>query len=348
MSDPKTDFLHSHLSPSELQRPVEALMERRRFLRNAGTAALSLAGASLLARGADASATGGLDTTVLNFALNLEYLEGEYYSYALTGAGLEGNGIATGGQGKTGPVTIKANPKVPFQTSLLQQFGQEITTDEMTHVQFVRKFLARLGVQPIARPPIDLLNSFNALAQAAGLGTGFDPFADEVSFFIGGYILSDVGVTAYKGSARLLTNPDVIENASGLLAVEAFHAANIRTNLILADAMNPNATVGGVSNPTTPGVAANVQLISNFRDNLDGASRDSNGVYQQDSDQGIIGDTDQPGFPRQGLVNFAPGDVNAVAIGRTARQVLNVVYSDPTGNAHSGGFFPSGANGALS
>ena len=333
--------------PSDLQKPLEALLNRRRFLRSAGTTALGLAGAGLLAKGAGADAAGGLDTTVLNFALNLEYLEGEYYSYALTGTSLEGNGIATGGQGTTGPVTIKANPKVPFVTPLLQQFGMEITLDEQSHVRFVRRFLARLGVQPIARPAIDLLNSFNALAQAAGLGTGFDPFADEVSFFVGAYILSDVGVTAYKGSARLLTNPDVVENASGLLAVEAFHAANIRTNLIMADAMNPKAVVGGVVNPTTPGVAANVQLISNLRDSLDGASRDSNGVFQQDTDQGIIGDTDQPNFPRQGLVNFAPSDVNAVAIGRTARQVLNVVYSDPTGSAHAGGFFPNGANGLL-
>jgi len=334
-------------NPFDFQKPLETLLNRRRFLRSAGTAAVGLAGAGLLAKGAGASTTGGLDTTVLNFAMNLEYLEGEYYSYALTGKSLEGNGIAINGQGASGPVTIKANPKVSFATPLLQQFAQEITIDEQTHVQFVRRFLARLGVQPIARPAIDLLNSFNAIAQAAGLGSGFDPFADEVSFFIGAYILSDVGVTAYKGSARLLTNPDVVENASGLLAVEAFHAANIRTNLIIANASNPTAVIGGVSNPTTQGIAANVQLISNLRDSLDGASRDSNGVFQQDTDQGIIGDTDQPGFPRQGLVNFAPSDVNAVAISRTARQVLNVVYSDPTGAAHAGGFFPSGANGAL-
>ncbi len=335
------------LNTPELRQPLEALMERRRFLRNAGAAALGLAGAGLLAKGAEASAAGGLDTTVLNFAMNLEYLEGEYYSLALTGKTLEENGIAVNGQGTSGPVTVKANPKVPFQTPLLQQFAQEITTDEQTHVRFVRKFLARLGVQPIARPAIDLLDSFNALAQAAGLGASFDPFADEISFFIGAFILSDVGVTAYKGSARLLTNPDVIENASGLLAVEAFHAANIRTNLIIANAANPSAVIGGVGSPTTQGIAANVQLISNFRDNLDGASRDSNGVFQQDTDQGIIGDTDQPGFPRQGLVNFAPSDVNVVGLGRTARQVLNVVYADPTGAAHSGGFFPNGANGAL-
>ena len=55
---------------------------------------------------------------------------------------------------------------------------------------------------PIAEPSIDLLNSFNAVAAHAGIATqsGFDPFMTTRSdFFLGGFSLTDVGVTAYLG-----------------------------------------------------------------------------------------------------------------------------------------------------
>lgn len=278
---------------------------RRRFLQFAGAATAAGVGVSMLSREAFAQ-RGGLDVAVLNFALNLEYLEAEYYAYGTTGQGIQAQGVGIDGTGMAGTVTVKANPLVPFVTPRIREYAEEITRDEVAHVQFLR---TALGTSRVARPPIDLLNSFNTLAQAAGLGATFDPFANEDNFLLGAFIFEDVGVTAYKGGARLLANKDFLEAAAGILAAEAYHAANVRTTLIARN-----------MGPAT-------EAISNVRDALDGAS---------DVDQGVIVNS---------VGNFFPSDANGIAFSRTPQQVLNIVYASATGVP--GGFFPSGLNGAI-
>ncbi len=51
------------------------------------------------------------DEEILNFALNLEYLEAQFYTYATTGSGLPASmpaGVGTQG-------TVMAGAQVPFQ-----------------------------------------------------------------------------------------------------------------------------------------------------------------------------------------------------------------------------------------
>ena len=86
-------------------------------------------------------------------ALNLEYLEAEYYTFAVTGMSIEALGIATTGMGTQGPITIKSNPKVPFAIPAVQQYATEIATDEQNHVVDIRTTLGQLGVPPAARRP---------------------------------------------------------------------------------------------------------------------------------------------------------------------------------------------------
>ncbi|RZL54910.1 MAG: ferritin-like domain-containing protein, partial [Sphingomonas sp.] len=194
--------------------------ERRRFIKMAGTAVAATAGASLLAacdNDDDKSVpvtptpsptpTAGLpagDVDVLNFALNLEYLEANYYTFAAFGSGL--NTTLQAGTGTQGSVTGGA--QVLFQDATVAAYAREIAADENLHVTFLRQ---QLGSSAVAMPAINIdggaNGAFTAAARAAGVvgATGtFNPYASDENWLLGGMLLSDVGVTAYKGSASLI------------------------------------------------------------------------------------------------------------------------------------------------
>nr|MBA2533361.1 ferritin-like domain-containing protein [Nocardioidaceae bacterium] len=138
----------------------------------------------------------------------------------------------------------------------------------------------------------------------------FDPYANENNFLLAAYIFEDVGVTAYKGAAPLIQNKTFLEAAAGILAVEAYHAATIRTSLYEKDLQGP------------------ARKISNARDSLDGSS---------ERDQGI-------GSMKR--ANIVPTNANGIARSRSAEWVLNVVYLTDK-KARRGGFFPQGVNGPI-
>ena len=296
-----------------IERSAENGLDRRKFFAAAGIAGLGVAGAATLgANGAFATdgkdGGGPSDAAILNFALNLEYLEAEFYLRAFTGEGLPSS--LTGGKGERGEV--KGGRKVDFKSKAIRDYAREITADEKAHVAFLR---TALGSAAVARPAIDIDSAFNAAATAAGLATKdkpFDAYASEENFLLAAFVFEDVGVTAYKGAAPLIDNKTFLEAAAGILAVEAYHAANIRT-AIVAKGMD----LQQASNK-----------ISDARDSLDGSS---------DLDQGTLLD---------GQTNIVPTDKNSIVFSRTAGQVLNVVYLTPK-KATSGGFLPKGANGEI-
>jgi hypothetical protein len=246
------------------------------------------------------------DGAILNFALNLEYLEAEFYSFAVHGHGLP---VAmTTGNGDHG--AVKGGHQVPFKSGLVRGLAQEIAIDEKDHVAFLR---GALGSAAVAMPNINLKDSFTAAAQAAGLigkNQTFDPFANENNFLLGAFLFEDVGVTAYKGAAPLITNKTYLEAAAGILAVEAYHAGSVRYSLL------------------SKNLGAATAKIAAARDSLDGPVHDDQGASMN------------------GMVNVTPVDSNGIAFSRNPGQVLNIVYLNPKA-VSKGGFFPCGVNGTI-
>ncbi len=299
-------------------RSAESPADRRNFLRQAGLMGMGVLGAAAVggaAAGAASAATPDADLTpaqklsdaaVLNFALNLEYLEAEFYSFAAYGHGLENT--ITDGTGTKGGVV--GGRRVPFKERYIKQYAEEIANDEIAHVKFLR---AALGASAVSRPAIDLKGAFSAAAQAANVvpaGATFDPFANDTNFLIGAFIFEDVGVTAYKGGAPLINSNTFLEAAAGILAVEAYHAGIVRGALYDMG----EATIG-IANK-----------ISDARDSLDGTD---------ERDEGVTKD---------GKANIVPTDANSIAYSRTTQQVHNIVYLTAAQGVTKGGFFPSGTN----
>ena len=307
---------------------------RRQFL---GTAGLVGAGA-VLASCAPAIATPGkanLDTAVLNFALNLEYLEAAFYLAAVGRLSeiqaIGGNAaiiLPTGTNSKQ--PAFNGNTRMNFTSPAVSDYADEIAQDELNHVLFLRKVL---GSAAVDRPVLDIGPAFaNAAKAATGADAAltFSPYSNIVNgtantpagdlyFLHGAFIFEDVGVTAYKGAARLITDDSengVLESAAGILAVEAYHAAEVRTILYA----NKDAQTGyGVDVKTLIGA------ISALRATLGGGK-----------DQGLVVNN---------KANIVPTDANSVAFSRTTREVLNIVYGAK--DAASGLFFPNGLLGAI-
>lgn len=309
-----------HTTPDEktLEEALENI-NRRRMSRRAGIVALATTAmtAGIASKSNPAQATnqgaGPPDADILNFALNLEYLEAEYYLFASTGAGLADNlRTGTGRQGTTG-----RGERVPFTSSLIAGYAQRIAQDEVAHIRFIRSVL---GSAAVAIPDIDVgvgpTNAFSRLAQTAGLvgpGQVFDPYLSDGSFLLGGALFTDVGVTAYAGAARFIGSPDVLEAAAAILAVEAYHVGGLRTLIIMG------------------GLADSYNKIETARAGLSNASG--------------MGSAEGPLDISPNNFDFVPADANRLVFRRSTRQVLNIVYG--AANAPKGGFFPQGLNGNI-
>ena len=293
----------------KLKELFDAKHSRRGFIAGVGvvgaTAMLAGCGDSTKPLPTPTPKPGITDADILNFALNLEYLEAEFYLRAATGQGLSSADAGSGAGAVTG------GSVVTFPTPTLQQYAFEIAQDELNHVRFLRK---ALGSAAVARPAIDLTNSFNGLAMAAGIGSTFNPFADPNSFLVGAFVFEDVGVTAYHGAAGLLTDKTNLGAAAGIMAVEAYHAAEIRALIY----------VHSVSNPSDP-FLADANKVSALRATLGGGN--------------------ETAISATSIV--AADTTNAIAFERTTDQVLHIVYAAAAGVATKGGFFPNGLNGKI-
>jgi hypothetical protein len=301
---------------------------RRKMLSLGGAALAGLAFAGVKS----ANAATLTDNDYLNFALNLEYLEAEFYNLAVYGVTIDHLPTpipisVNGGTG--GTVTLKPNfAPVPFTDTAIQAYATETATEEGKHVLFLQSALSTAAV---SMPNIDLYNSFNTLATAAGIGPAFDPFASDANFLIGAYIFEDVGVTAYHGAAPLITNKTTILPAAiGIHAVEAYHAGLVRLSINRLDA----------GTGTLIGYTQKISATRAALANAGTATVDDFGI----TNTTVALEGTSASYPATTLVD---ADITTTSTGfaRTPQQVLQIVTGGSPTN--QGVFFPNGVNGNI-
>jgi Ferritin-like domain/TAT (twin-arginine translocation) pathway signal sequence len=122
-----------------LDKKLNSLFSRRTFLAGAGgvAAATMVAGCSDSSVNASTTAPSGTytDADILNFALNLEYLEAQFYLYAATGKGLattDTTGGSASGFTTAGTVTLGNAAAIPALLPAQQQIVNEIAYEEQS------------------------------------------------------------------------------------------------------------------------------------------------------------------------------------------------------------------------
>jgi hypothetical protein len=335
-----------------LDQIVNKALSRRNFLAGAGAVAATsaLAGCSSNATSTTPTTTKYGDTDILNYALNLEYLEAEFYLRAANGSGLASSDTSapTGYSGPftQGSVTVGYAAQVTGASPQQMEIINEIAYEEQQHVRFLR---SALGSAAVPRPAIDL-SFFGPLAVAAGIFTSsqpaFNPFSSFSYFLLGAFIFEDTGVTAYAGAAPLISAAGVASGyltaAAGILGVEAYHAAYIRTALTAMDVANGNTALTTIANQIaalratlTVGNAGAPTSASSPATGNTGAPSTSSSVEVKLT---VPTSTSTP----SSIV--AADQTNAIGFARTIPQVHHIAYGSATVGVAKGGFFPNGTN----
>jgi rubrerythrin len=184
-----------------VERLVRDDVDRKRFLRMAGSAGAASFGAFVLAACGSSSKTASTaavattestssssspsgDLAILNYALTLEYLETEFYGKVVA------SGFFTGKVG-----------------SLIKDFGSQ----EMTHVEALKGAVEKLGGTPAAKPE------------------GKFPITSATQVALLAYTVENLGASAYLGQAPYIQNAEVLASALAIHSVEARHAATLGT-----------------------------------------------------------------------------------------------------------------------
>lgn len=211
-------------------------LSRRRFLGGlSGATALAASAGFFAVPKAFAQTTAPTIVDVLNFALNLEYLEANLYSIVTTG-----NPISASLQG-TGAGAITGSPgKLTLDTTTLALF-QALAADEINHINLLRTTITSLGGTPISQPALNY-------AAKGAVTTPAQLLATTRQF-------TAVGNSAYAGAAQfLVSNTAVLTAASQILGAEGQHlgAVNfqcIRQNVTTAFSSNTAAYVDAIDQP---------------------------------------------------------------------------------------------------
>ncbi|XP_062108848.1 desiccation-related protein PCC13-62-like [Humulus lupulus] len=263
------------------------------------------------------------DVDLLEFPLNLEFLEAEFFLFGALGYGLDkvAPNLTKGGPPPIG--TKKANLDA-LTRDLILQFGWQ----EVGHLRAIQN-----TVKGFPRPLLNLSSSSFAKVMDAAFGRTlrppFDPYANSINFLLASYLVPYVGLTGYVGANPKLKGATSKRLVAGLLGVESGQDAVIRA-LLYERAMTKVKPYGIT-------VAEFTNQISNLRTQL------GHGGLK---DEGLVV---LPILGAEGRVagNVLAGDQYSLSYGRTPEEILRIVYGG-NGDEHvAGGFYPKGANGHI-
>ncbi|MCW3075377.1 MAG: ferritin-like protein [Flaviaesturariibacter sp.] len=192
--DPQSTVVQNRQESSLL----EAKMHRRRFLLFSGTAATAALALASCDDKDDPTPTpsnavnlGSGDVGILNYAYALEQLEAAFYTQVVAHAAF----------------TTTFNP-------LEQEYLKDIRDHEVAHREFFKTAIT--AAAPTAIIPA-LTVDFSSIN-----------FGSRTSVLETARTFEDLGVAAYNGAGKLLTNPVYLTLAGKIVSVEARHAALIR------------------------------------------------------------------------------------------------------------------------
>lgn len=213
-----------------LRKLTETPVSRRDFAKKLGISGAGLAGVAVLSGsllsqkafaddgdndGDDQQQPASSDIDILNFALNLEYLEAEFYTIASFGVTLEDSGLVPNLK-SSGPTRGMAQSVPNFASSDVAYLASALQRDEVQHVLFL---LQALGSAAVPKPTIDLSSLSFALQSDQG-------------FIIAAASLEPVGTSAYAGAAPLIQSKTVLDAAARIGLTEAQHTGAMRTEVV--------------------------------------------------------------------------------------------------------------------
>ncbi|XP_075652986.1 ferritin-like catalase Nec2 [Castanea sativa] len=262
------------------------------------------------------------DGDLLEFPLNLEFFEAEFFLYGALGYGLDkvAPNLTKGGPTPLG--AKKANLD-HFTRDVILQFAYQ----EVGHLRAIQKV-----VKGFPRPLLDLSKESFAKTVDAAIGKKlsppFDPYYSGVHFLLASYLIPYVGLTGYVGTIPKLKAPGSRRLVAGLLGVESGQDAVIRAYLYehAKEIVTPyGITVGEFTN-----------RFSELRDRLG---------HQGHKDEGLVVPLAE-GAEGKINGNVLAGDADSVAFDRTAEEILRIVYGSGD-EKKPGGFYPKGGNGRI-
>ncbi|KAG4946201.1 hypothetical protein JHK82_042252 [Glycine max] len=262
------------------------------------------------------------DVDLLEFPLNLEYLEAEFFLFGSLGHGLD---VVAPNLSEGGPPPIGA--RLARLENLIRDIILQFGLQEVGHLRAIKS-----TVRGFPRPLLDLSTASFAKVMNSAFGRPlvppFDPYANSINYLLASYVIPYVGLTGYVGANPLLQNATSKRLVAGLLGVESGQDAVIRTLLYERQA--------SLVQPYKVTVAEFTDRISMLRNKLGNA-----GV----KDEGLV-------VPRvqgaEGSVtdNILAGDKDSLSYPRTPEEILRIIYGG--GDEHvPGGFYPNGACGRI-